>query len=47
MVGFGERGLPTGLKFVGRAFEENRLLAIAAAYQELTDWHERRPPGLD
>jgi Asp-tRNA(Asn)/Glu-tRNA(Gln) amidotransferase A subunit family amidase len=45
--GFGERGLPTGLKFVGRAFEENRLLAIAAAYQELTDWHERRPPGLD
>ena len=44
--GFGERGLPTGLKFVGRAFEENRLLAIAAKYQELTDWHERHPAGL-
>ena len=44
--GFGERGLPTGLKFVGRAFEENRLLAIAAKYQELTDWHTRRPSGL-
>jgi aspartyl-tRNA(Asn)/glutamyl-tRNA(Gln) amidotransferase subunit A len=42
--GFGERGLPTGLKFVGRAFEENRLLAIAAHYQRLTDWHRRRPP---
>jgi aspartyl-tRNA(Asn)/glutamyl-tRNA(Gln) amidotransferase subunit A len=41
--GFGERGLPTGLKFVGRAFEENKLLAIAAKYQELSDWHERRP----
>src|SRR5207249_2892636 len=26
--GFGERGLPTGLKFVGRAFEENKLIAI-------------------
>ena len=42
--GFGERGLPTGLKFVGRAFEENRLLAIAQRYQEQTDWHRRRPP---
>ncbi|HUY88855.1 MAG TPA: amidase [Pirellulales bacterium] len=44
--GFGERGLPTGLKFVGRAFEENRLLAIAAKYQQLTDWRQRRPDGL-
>jgi aspartyl-tRNA(Asn)/glutamyl-tRNA(Gln) amidotransferase subunit A len=42
--GFGERGLPTGLKFIGRAFEENRLLTIARKYQELTDWHRRHPP---
>ncbi len=42
--GFGEAGLPTSLVFVGRAFEENRLLAIAAAYQDATDWHETRPP---
>lgn len=42
--GFGERGLPTGLKFIGRAFEENRLLAIARKYQDLTDWHRRHPP---
>ncbi len=41
--GFGERGLPTGLKFVGRAFDENRLLAVARHYQSLTDWHTRRP----
>jgi aspartyl-tRNA(Asn)/glutamyl-tRNA(Gln) amidotransferase subunit A len=41
--GFGERGLPTGLKFVGRAFDENRLLAIARKFQEITDWHERHP----
>jgi len=45
--GFGERGLPTGLKFVGRAFEENRLLAIAEKYQELTDWHQKRPKGWE
>jgi aspartyl-tRNA(Asn)/glutamyl-tRNA(Gln) amidotransferase subunit A len=41
--GFGERGLPTGLKLVGRAFEENRLLAVAQAYQQRTDWHRRHP----
>jgi aspartyl-tRNA(Asn)/glutamyl-tRNA(Gln) amidotransferase subunit A len=41
--GFGERGLPTGLKFVGRAFEENRLIAVARKYQQLTDWHRRCP----
>lgn len=41
--GFGERGLPTAISFVGRAFEENRLLAVAAAYQGATTWHERHP----
>jgi aspartyl-tRNA(Asn)/glutamyl-tRNA(Gln) amidotransferase subunit A len=41
--GFGERGLPTGLKFVGRAFDENRVLTVARAYQEQTDWHRRHP----
>lgn len=44
--GFGERGLPTAIQFVGRAFEENRLLAVARAYQQRTDWHLRLPPGL-
>lgn len=42
--GFGERGLPTGLLLVGRAFEEERLLRVAAFYQQQTDWHRRRPP---
>lgn len=45
--GVGERSLPTGLRFVGRAFEENRLLAVATHYQRLTDWHLRRPPSLE
>jgi len=44
--GFGERGLPTGVQFVGRAFEENRLIAVAAAYQSVTRWHEQRPGGF-
>jgi len=41
--GIGERGLPTAIQFVGRAFDENRLIAVAAAYQSATTWHERRP----
>lgn len=41
--GFGERGLPTGLQFVGRAFDENKLLAIAKQYQSVTDWHTKTP----
>lgn len=43
--GLGARGLPTGLKFIARAFDENRLLAIAGHYQRLTDWHLQRPGG--
>lgn len=41
--GLGELGLPTSIQFVGRAFEENRLLAIASTLQLATDWHESRP----
>jgi aspartyl-tRNA(Asn)/glutamyl-tRNA(Gln) amidotransferase subunit A len=41
--GFGERGLPTSLTFVGRAWEENSVLAAAKAYQQRTDWHRRTP----
>jgi aspartyl-tRNA(Asn)/glutamyl-tRNA(Gln) amidotransferase subunit A len=43
--GFGENRLPTGIQFTGRAWSEARLLAIAHAYQQATDWHAKRPPG--
>jgi Asp-tRNA(Asn)/Glu-tRNA(Gln) amidotransferase A subunit family amidase len=41
--GFGERGLPTSLQFMGRAWEENTVLAAACAYQSATDWHTQHP----
>jgi aspartyl-tRNA(Asn)/glutamyl-tRNA(Gln) amidotransferase subunit A len=41
--GFGDRGLPTSIQFVGRAWEENTVLAAARVYQSLTDWHTRHP----
>jgi aspartyl-tRNA(Asn)/glutamyl-tRNA(Gln) amidotransferase subunit A len=42
--GFGARGLPTSLQLMGRAWEENTILAAARAYQSLTDWHHQHPP---
>jgi aspartyl-tRNA(Asn)/glutamyl-tRNA(Gln) amidotransferase subunit A len=45
--GFAEAGLPTSLQFMGRAWEENTVLAAARAWQRLTDWHRRRPSPLE
>jgi len=44
--GFGEGGLPTGVQFMGRVYEENTVLAIARTYQSLTEWHQQHPAGL-
>lgn len=42
--GFGENNLPTGIQFVGPAWSESALIAMAEKYQQATDWHRRRPP---
>jgi len=36
-------GLPVGLSLVGRRFAEQTVLRAAHAYQQATNWHERRP----
>jgi Asp-tRNA(Asn)/Glu-tRNA(Gln) amidotransferase A subunit family amidase len=41
--GFGPNNLPTGIQFTGKVWSEARLLAIAHAFQQATDWHTRRP----
>jgi len=43
-MGFGAGHLPLGIQFVGRAGEENRILAIAKDYQSRTSWHRELPP---
>jgi aspartyl-tRNA(Asn)/glutamyl-tRNA(Gln) amidotransferase subunit A len=44
--GFSDQGRPTGVQFMGRAYAENAILAVARTYQSLTDWHLRHPPEL-
>ena len=41
--GFDDRGLPIGLQLAARPFAEARVLAVADAYQRVTDWHKRVP----
>ncbi len=37
------KDLPIGLQLLGPSFDEARLLQIAHAYEQTTDWHTRRP----
>jgi aspartyl-tRNA(Asn)/glutamyl-tRNA(Gln) amidotransferase subunit A len=46
MNGLGEAGLPTSLQLTGRAGSEATLLSIGIRYQERTEFHRMRPPGL-
>ena len=38
-----DRNLPVGLQIIGNYFNEGQLLAVADAYQNVTDWHQRKP----
>ena len=41
--GFSTAGLPISLQIVGRPFDEATVLGVGHAYQEATEWHQRRP----
>jgi len=41
--GFTGEGLPIGLQVLGKALDEETVLRTAYAYEEATDWRERRP----
>jgi aspartyl-tRNA(Asn)/glutamyl-tRNA(Gln) amidotransferase subunit A len=45
--GFAEKDghrLPVGLQLLGKPLDEARILQIAHAYEQSTDWHKARPP---
>jgi aspartyl-tRNA(Asn)/glutamyl-tRNA(Gln) amidotransferase subunit A len=44
--GFGARNRPVGLQLMTNYYEEARMLGAAHAYQTVTDWHRRVPPGF-
>jgi aspartyl-tRNA(Asn)/glutamyl-tRNA(Gln) amidotransferase subunit A len=39
----GAAGLPVGLQIMARAFDEERMLQVAYAYEQATEWHKRKP----
>lgn len=41
--GFDDSGLPVSIQLVAAPSHEARLLRLAHAYQQATDWHRRRP----
>jgi aspartyl-tRNA(Asn)/glutamyl-tRNA(Gln) amidotransferase subunit A len=44
--GFGNKGRPVGLQIVGNYFDEARMLSVAHAFQQGTDWHARTPAAF-
>ena len=42
-MGFDGDGLPLGLQLIGAPFRDPLVLRVGKAYEQATDWHERRP----
>ena len=45
--GFDAAGLPIGLQIIAPAFAEETALRVGDAYQRATEWHLRRPAGIE
>ncbi len=41
--GFNSEGLPIGLQIVSKAWADAKVLNIAYAYEQATEWHKKRP----
>ncbi|TCO83355.1 amidase [Plasticicumulans lactativorans] len=44
-VGFSAAGLPMGLQVIGRPHADLAVLQLARAYEQATQWVQKRPPG--
>jgi aspartyl-tRNA(Asn)/glutamyl-tRNA(Gln) amidotransferase subunit A len=42
--GFTAKGLPIGMQISAAPWQEEKVLALAHAYEQATEWHKRRPP---
>jgi aspartyl-tRNA(Asn)/glutamyl-tRNA(Gln) amidotransferase subunit A len=41
--GLDNQGMPIGLQIIGKHFDESTVLRIAHAYEQVTEWHKKKP----
>ena len=41
--GFDDDGMPIGLQFIGKHFDEATILRLAHHYEQATEWHKKKP----
>ncbi len=41
--GFDDDGMPIGLQIIGNVLQEEKVLQVAYAYEQATEWHNRSP----
>lgn len=41
--GFDTNSMPIGMQLIGKPFDEKTILSAGYAYQNVTDWHKRKP----
>ena len=44
--GFNSNNLPIGFQLIGNFFEESKIMSIGHQYQQITDYHFKKPPIL-
>jgi len=42
--GYTPKGLPAGIQFIGRAFDDAKVVAAARLFQQHSQWHRKHPP---
>lgn len=43
-TGFMDDNTPTSITFIGNLFDEGKIIALAKAFQDATDFHKKHPP---
>lgn len=46
-AGFNRDGLPVGVQFIGRPFDESTLVRLGDLFQRVTSWHRSAPPSAE
>ena len=44
--GFNDKGSPTSISFLGKLYGEAAIISMAHAYQQVSEWENKVPPGF-